>query len=175
MTLFEALTGGAFDDLNWQHSGEFDQNFSKKSNPGGLPGGGAWAVLGLTGTLMEVDESDEYLKIVCAPQLLKFFNISNQIHSMYQLMQLQYTSYLTWTTFVKYGCPGLQLTGVRGTVRVHHAPRGASWQVDYLVSGCSNPTSLYRFLLTTSHPSRQISANAVFPLSIKTHPLLRNE
>ena len=32
MTLFEALTGGAFDRLNWQHSGEFDQNFSKKSN-----------------------------------------------------------------------------------------------------------------------------------------------
>ena len=32
MTLFEAQTGGAFDRLNWQHSGEFDQNFSKKSN-----------------------------------------------------------------------------------------------------------------------------------------------
>ena len=32
LTLFEALTGGAFDRLNWQHSGEFDQNFSKKSN-----------------------------------------------------------------------------------------------------------------------------------------------
>ena len=25
-------TGGPFDRLNWQHSGEFDQNFSKKSN-----------------------------------------------------------------------------------------------------------------------------------------------
>ena len=36
-------------------------------------------------TVTEADESDEYLKIVCAPQLLKFFNISNQIHSMYQL------------------------------------------------------------------------------------------
>ena len=32
MTLFEALSGGAFGRLNWQHSGEFDQNFSKKSN-----------------------------------------------------------------------------------------------------------------------------------------------
>ena len=32
LTLFEALTGGAFDRLNRQHSGEFDQNFSKKSN-----------------------------------------------------------------------------------------------------------------------------------------------
>ena len=39
MTLFEALTGGTFDRLNWQHSREFDQNFSKKSNAPGLPGG----------------------------------------------------------------------------------------------------------------------------------------
>ena len=36
MTLFEALTGGAFDRLNWLHSGEFDQNFSKKSNAPGF-------------------------------------------------------------------------------------------------------------------------------------------
>ena len=52
MTLFEALTGGTVDRLNWQHSGEFDQNFSKKSNaPGVCAGvGGAWAVLELTGT-----------------------------------------------------------------------------------------------------------------------------
>ena len=58
MTLFEALTGGAFDRLNWQHSGEFDQNFSKKSNaPGFARGGGegGWAVLELTGTLLHVD------------------------------------------------------------------------------------------------------------------------
>ena len=41
LTLFEALTGGAFDHLNWQHSEEFDQNFSKKSNaPGFAQGGG---------------------------------------------------------------------------------------------------------------------------------------
>ena len=40
MTLFEALTGGAFDRLNWQHSGEFDQNFSKKSNAPVLARGG---------------------------------------------------------------------------------------------------------------------------------------
>ena len=53
LTLFEALTGGAFDRLNWQHSGECDQNFSKKSNAPGFAqgwGGGAWAVLELTGT-----------------------------------------------------------------------------------------------------------------------------
>ena len=36
MTLFQALTGGPFDRLNWQHSGEFDQNFSKKSNTPGF-------------------------------------------------------------------------------------------------------------------------------------------
>ena len=40
MVLFEALTGGAFDRLNWQHSGEFDQNFSKKSNARGFARGG---------------------------------------------------------------------------------------------------------------------------------------
>ena len=40
LTLFEALTGGAFDRLNCKHSGEFDQNFSKKSNALGLPVGG---------------------------------------------------------------------------------------------------------------------------------------
>ena len=54
LTLFEALTGGAFDRLNWQHSGEFDQHFSKFFKkvkcPGVCPGGG-WVVLELTGTL----------------------------------------------------------------------------------------------------------------------------
>ena len=40
LTLFKALTGGAFDRQNWQHSGEFDENFAKKSNARGLPGGG---------------------------------------------------------------------------------------------------------------------------------------
>jgi len=46
LTLFKALTGGAFDRLNWQHGGEFDQNFSKKSSARGVAlGGGAWAVL----------------------------------------------------------------------------------------------------------------------------------
>ena len=55
LTLFEALTGGAFDRLNWQHSGEFEQNISKKSNaPGGEEG---WAVLELTGTLLQASAS----------------------------------------------------------------------------------------------------------------------
>ena len=38
LTLFEALTGGTFDRLNWQHSGEFDQNFFQKIKcPGVYP------------------------------------------------------------------------------------------------------------------------------------------
>ena len=53
LTLLEALTGGAFDRLNWQHSGEFDRKFSKKSNARGFAGG-AWAVLELTGTLTTI-------------------------------------------------------------------------------------------------------------------------
>ena len=40
LTLFEALMGGAFDHQNWQHSGEFDQNCSKKSNAPGFAQGG---------------------------------------------------------------------------------------------------------------------------------------
>ena len=52
LTLFEALTGGAFDRLNRQYSGEFDQNISKKSNaPGFARGCRGWAVLELTGRL----------------------------------------------------------------------------------------------------------------------------
>ena len=39
LTLFEALTGGAFGRLNWQHSEEFDLNFSKKSNTLGFAWG----------------------------------------------------------------------------------------------------------------------------------------
>ena len=42
LTLFEALMGGAFDRQNWQHSGEFDQNFSKKSNAPGFARRGGW-------------------------------------------------------------------------------------------------------------------------------------
>ena len=47
LTLFEALTGGAFDRLNWQHSGEFDQNFSKKSNARGFARGGGMGGFGI--------------------------------------------------------------------------------------------------------------------------------
>ena len=40
LSLFKTLTGGAFDRLNWQHSGEFDQNFPEKSNALGFAWGG---------------------------------------------------------------------------------------------------------------------------------------
>ena len=46
LTLFKALTGGAFDRLNWQHSGVFDQNFSKKSNARGFARGGGGGGMG---------------------------------------------------------------------------------------------------------------------------------
>jgi len=40
LTLFKALTGGAFDCLNWQHSREFDQFFFNKVKcPRVCPGG----------------------------------------------------------------------------------------------------------------------------------------
>ena len=55
LTLFEAQTGGAFDRLSWQHSGEFDQNFSKKSNaPGFARGGGGMGGFGI----------DRYINII---------------------------------------------------------------------------------------------------------------
>ena len=52
LTLFEALTGGAFDRQNCNIAGNLTKIFQKSQMPGGLPGGGgAWAVLELTGTL----------------------------------------------------------------------------------------------------------------------------
>ena len=46
LTLFEAPTDGAFDRLNWQSSGELDQNVSKKSN---APGFARWGGGGMGG------------------------------------------------------------------------------------------------------------------------------
>ena len=51
LTFFEALTGGAFDRLTGNIAGNLTKNFQKSQMPRGLPGGGgAWAVLELTGT-----------------------------------------------------------------------------------------------------------------------------
>ena len=50
LTLLVALTGGAFDRLNWHIVGHLTEIFQKSQMPGGLPGGGGWAVLELTGT-----------------------------------------------------------------------------------------------------------------------------
>ena len=50
LTLFEALTGGAFDVKTGNIAGNLTKIFQKSQMPGGLPGGGGWAVLELTGT-----------------------------------------------------------------------------------------------------------------------------
>ena len=42
LTLFEVLAGGAFDHLNYQHTQEFDQNFSQKSNAWRFTQGKYW-------------------------------------------------------------------------------------------------------------------------------------
>ena len=47
LTLFEALMGGAFDHQNWQHSGDFDQNFSKNSNAPGFARAGGMGSFGI--------------------------------------------------------------------------------------------------------------------------------
>ena len=44
--LFEVLAGWAFDHLSYQHTGEFDQNFSKKSNARGFSRGGGGSMDG---------------------------------------------------------------------------------------------------------------------------------
>ena len=51
LTLFEALTGGAFDVKTGNIAGNLTTIFQKSQMPGGLPPGGGWAVLELTGTL----------------------------------------------------------------------------------------------------------------------------
>ena len=53
LTLFEALTGGAFDRQNGNIAGNLTKIFPKSQMPRGLPWGG-WAVLELTGTLRGV-------------------------------------------------------------------------------------------------------------------------
>ena len=75
MTLFEAPTGGAFDRLNWQSSGELDQNFSKKSNaPGFARWGGGWVVLELTGRQGRYFEMQAtYLSEILPGQLPRLF------------------------------------------------------------------------------------------------------
>ena len=52
LTLFEALTGGAFDREYGNIAGNLTKIFRKSQMPQGLPrgGGGEWAVLELTGT-----------------------------------------------------------------------------------------------------------------------------
>ena len=60
LTLFEAVTGGAFDRLNCQHSGEFDQNFSKKSNAWGFARSGGMGGFGIDWYINSVVFSDAW-------------------------------------------------------------------------------------------------------------------
>ena len=75
MTLFEAQTGGAFDRLNWQHSREFDQNFSKKSN---APQGGGMGGFGI----------DRY--IIVESVLLTRMKSEVFFYFVYKLVEKQY-------------------------------------------------------------------------------------
>ena len=72
MTLFEALTGGAFDLLTGNIAGNLTKILQKSQIPRGLPGGG-WAVLELTGTLHCVRPSHMGCLI-----WVKFVKITNQ-------------------------------------------------------------------------------------------------
>ena len=63
--------GGAFDCLNWQHSREFNQNFSKESSALGFArgaGGRGSAVLEMTSTLLHLRDNNifiSYIKYTC--------------------------------------------------------------------------------------------------------------
>ena len=87
MTLFEALTGGAFDRLNWKQSGEFDQIFKKVKCPRVYPrgGGGAWAVLELTGTLHAKHQTETCIVPVSIHQMLAAFFVISPLHSQQHL------------------------------------------------------------------------------------------
>ena len=76
LTLFEALMGGAFDHLNWQHSGEFDQNFSKKSNALGFAQGemGGFGIDQYIKTKIQIQDSvylPLYLNVSASAPLLE--------------------------------------------------------------------------------------------------------
>ena len=51
LTLFEALTGGAFDRQNGNIAGNLTKIFQKSQMPRSFPGGRGCAILELTGTL----------------------------------------------------------------------------------------------------------------------------
>ena len=60
LTLFEALTGGAFDRQNGNIAGNLTKIFQKSQMPRGFPEG-EWAVLELTGTLNRSNHAFEMI------------------------------------------------------------------------------------------------------------------
>ena len=61
------------------------------------------------------------------------FDFPSFLRPATQAMQLQYTSYLAWSAWT-----------TRKNVATIGYLNKSSWQVDYLISGCSNPTNLLR-------------------------------
>ena len=91
MTLFEALTGGAFDRLNWQHSGEFDQNFSKKPSAPGFARGGGMGGFGI----------DRYITQLSSLSYLAILDELRATHFLVPNRKLGNTKWLIFFTFCK--------------------------------------------------------------------------
>ena len=100
MTLFEALTGGAFDRLSWQHSGEFDENFSKKSNARGFARGGMGG-FGIDRYIMavrdiKVENIYTYLVIFSHFRSLSFFGSVQIISRLNSQSKFQMFTLIYW-------------------------------------------------------------------------------
>ena len=78
------------DCLNWPNSGEFYQNFSKKSNAQGFaPVGGEWAVLELTGTLLWRKGEEDYFP----PRLrVRIKDHKNSLHGKFHRFSFSFSS-----------------------------------------------------------------------------------
>ena len=74
LTLFEALTSGAFEHLNCQHSGKFDQNFSKKSNAPGFARGGWMGGFGIDMYISRILGSNEGVQYSNNQFIIAFLN-----------------------------------------------------------------------------------------------------
>ena len=76
MTLLEALTSGAFDHLNCQHSREFDQIFSKKSNAHGFAwgGGGGMGGFGIDRYISRILGTNERVQYLNNQFIIAFLN-----------------------------------------------------------------------------------------------------
>ena len=67
LTLFEALTGGAFDRQNGNIAGNLTKIFQKSQMPRSLPGGGGMGGFGI----------DRYIRNVCKISLTASFEVNH--------------------------------------------------------------------------------------------------